>query len=416
MSTTAIQFDHVTKAYRLGTTAGNLRELFPRVLHRLCRGKWGSRPDRRTFHALDDVNLSIQKGEAFGVIGPNGAGKTTTLKLLSGITTPTSGTVRVAGRVAALIELGAGLHPDLTGRENIFLYGAIMGLRRREIEVRFDDMVAFAELEHFIDAPLKRYSSGMQVRLAFSVVAHIDCDALLVDEVLAVGDMSFREKCQIKMSQFIKSGGTIVFVSHNIYAVQALCRQAVYLKKGRVQALGETRDVVRTYINDTHRDMLASDAGKSSLRWGTGDVQITAMALLNRAGVQSTEFRSGDSVRLVFDYHAIKRICQPNFQAIVTAPGGVQVFVASSAQSGFVPEWIEGDGQVLCDIENIPLLPRSYSITANICSLDRRVDYDTLPDALRFVVLDEDRDKMQSGKTPIGDSALVRVPFSFRVN
>ncbi|MFZ5517066.1 MAG: ABC transporter ATP-binding protein [Candidatus Zhuqueibacterota bacterium] len=413
MSMTAVHFEHVTKEYRLGSAAGNLRDLFPRALHRLSHGKRGSLPDRRTFHALDDVNLSIQNGEAFGIIGPNGAGKTTALKLLSGITTPTSGTVRVAGRVAALIELGAGLHPDLSGRENIFLYGAIMGLRRREIEARFDDMVAFAELEHFIDAPLKRYSSGMQVRLAFSVVAHIDCDVLLVDEVLAVGDMSFREKCQIKMSQFMKAGKTIVFVSHNIYAVQSLCQRTLYLKKGRVHALGETRDVVRTYINDTHRDMLAHDAGKSSLRWGTGDVQITSVKLLNRAGVQSSEFRSGDAMRLVFGYHAGKRISQPNFQAIVTAPGGVQVFVASSAQSGFVPAWIQGEGQVVCDIGNIPLLPRSYSITANICSQDRRIDYDTLPDALRFAVLDEERAEPQSGNMPIGDSALVRVPFSF---
>lgn len=412
----AVNFEHVSKQYRLGSAVGNLRDALPNLMHRMSGGVLGRQSECAFFHALDDVSFQIEKGEAFGIIGPNGAGKTTTLKLLSGITKPASGSVNVDGRVAALIELGAGFHPDLTGRENIFLYGAIMGLRRREIEARFDKIVAFAELEKFIDTQLKRYSSGMQVRLAFSVVAHIDFDVLLVDEVLAVGDMAFREKCQDKMSRFQKDGKTIVFVSHNIYAVQALCRRTLYLKGGTIQAIGETKQVVRQYINDTNKEMLNQHAGASANRWGTGDIQITGVTLQNGKGGGESEFYSGDSLRVIIEYDAKKRIAQPNFQVIVTAPGGVQVFVTSSAQSGFVPDWVEGEGRVVCDIRNVPLLPRTYSVMANICSLDRRVDYDTLPDAARFTILNSEHTDEASEKLPIGDSALVRVPFSFSEN
>ncbi len=412
----AVNFEHVTKQYRLGSAVGNLRDALPNLMHRMSRGVLGHESECTFFRALDDVNFHIEKGEAFGIIGPNGAGKTTTLKLLSGITKPTNGNVTVAGRVAALIELGAGFHPDLTGRENIFLYGAIMGLRRREIEARFDKIVAFAELEKFIDTQLKRYSSGMQVRLAFSVVAHIDFDVLLVDEVLAVGDMAFREKCQDKMSQFQKAGKTLVFVSHNIYAIQALCQRTLYVKGGGIQAIGETKHVVRQYINDTNKDMLNQRTGASAHRWGTGDIQITEVTLQNGSGGDASEFYSGDSMRVIIEYDAKKRITQPNFQVIVSAPGGVQVFVTSSAQSGFIPDWVEGEGRVVCEIRDVPLLPRAYSVMANICSLDRRVDYDTLPDATRFTILNGERTGEASSKLPVGDSALVRVPFSFSEN
>ena len=238
-----VVFENVSKRYRLGAL-GTLREIVGSLQ---SRGR--TEDPNRTLWALRNVSFRVAPSEALGLIGPNGAGKTTTLKLLSNITQPTSGRVHISGRISSLIELGAGFHPELTGRENIYLNGAILGLKRREIDRKFDDIVAFSELERFLDTPVKRYSSGMYVRLAFAVAVYTEPDVLLVDEVLAVGDASFRHRCMERMRALRAAGTTLVFVSHNMHQVRDICDSAILLVAGQVQSRGEPADLIVEYEN-----------------------------------------------------------------------------------------------------------------------------------------------------------------------
>src|SRR5260221_8811415 len=230
---TAIVFDRVWKKFRRGERHDSLRDLLPATARRLFRRQRESELEDQEFWALQDVSFEVRAGEALGIIGRNGAGKSTILKLLTRILKPTRGTRSLSGRTGALIEVAAGFHPDLTGRENVYLQGAIMGMRRAEIAAHFDEIVSFADLERFIDTPVKRYSSGMNARLGFSIAAHLSPDVLLIDEVLSVGDMAFQEKCRARMQQFRASGGAIVFVSHHLPAGAQLCSQVVLLEAGR---------------------------------------------------------------------------------------------------------------------------------------------------------------------------------------
>jgi ABC-type polysaccharide/polyol phosphate transport system ATPase subunit len=241
-----IEFEHVTKTYRLGQSVTSMREALPNAFRSLRRGQKDP-ADNREFLALSDVSFSVEQGEVLGIVGHNGAGKSTILKLLSSITFPTSGRIHTQGRLAALIELGAGFHPDLSGRDNVYLNGSILGLTRREIDERFSNIVAFAELERFIDTPLKRYSSGMYVRLAFAVATHVQADLLLVDEVLSVGDMEFQRKSLAKMNDLRDSGATIVFISHNLSAVRTFCDRALLLSAGKVIIDGDTTEIIDEY-------------------------------------------------------------------------------------------------------------------------------------------------------------------------
>jgi lipopolysaccharide transport system ATP-binding protein len=241
-----ITADQVSKSYRLSRLgAKSLREEFARLGHRLIAGK--DLCEREEFYALRDVSFEIDRGEAVGFIGPNGSGKSTILKLLARIIYPTRGRIAVRGSVASLIEVGAGFHPELTGRENIFLYGSIMGMKQAEVRAKFDSIVAFAEIERFIDTSVKRYSSGMYVRLGFAVAAHVNPHVLLVDEVLAVGDASFQSKCQQRIEDLRRNGATIVFVSHDMAAVERLCNRVFFLQGGGIRAMGEPRDVINEY-------------------------------------------------------------------------------------------------------------------------------------------------------------------------
>lgn len=258
MSQAVISFEHVAKSYHLGAYRRSLREVV---------GGWlRPRPqshDTSLFWALDDVSFQVTAGEVLGLIGHNGAGKSTALKLLSQVTFPTRGRVHTQGRMAALIELGAGFHPDLSGRDNIYLNGAILGLKRREIEAQFDAIVAFAEIEKFIDTPVKRYSSGMYVRLAFAVAAHLDPEVLILDEVLAVGDLRFQQKCLDRMQYASREGRTVLFVSHNMQSVGQICPRSVLLEDGRVKAIGPTADVVQKYVGASFVD--SQDKGTGNL-------------------------------------------------------------------------------------------------------------------------------------------------------
>ena len=283
MNEYALDVQGVSKVFRRGEKHGYLRDLVPALTRRLMR--LGPAPDPATqmFWALKDVSFQVKRGEAFGIIGANGAGKSTILKILTGIMHPTHGAVHVAGRVSALIEVGAGFHRDLTGRENIFLNGAILGLSKQEIQQRFDAIVAFSGLEDFIDTPVKRYSSGMFARLGFSVAAHVDPSVLLVDEVLSVGDYVFQRKCVERMNSVLASGVTIVFVSHNLRELANLCPRSLLLEHGTVQMIGPTDDVIRTYFGRGQQPRVADPAR---------GIMITEVSVRDEHG-PAVEFTSG---------------------------------------------------------------------------------------------------------------------------
>jgi lipopolysaccharide transport system ATP-binding protein len=244
----AVVVEGVWKKFRLGQRHDSLRDLVPATLSRLFRRRPESELEESEFWALKDVSFAAAPGEALGIIGPNGAGKSTALKLLTRILRPTRGTCRITGRVGALIEVAAGFHPELTGRENVYLQGAIMGMKRGYIATRFDEIVAFAGVEKFVDTQIKRYSSGMQARLGFAIAAHMSPDVLLVDEVLSVGDISFQARCMERMQQHIRDGVTVVFVSHNLQAVAALCKRAVVLGAGTLQFDGPVEGAIDAYL------------------------------------------------------------------------------------------------------------------------------------------------------------------------
>jgi lipopolysaccharide transport system ATP-binding protein len=334
-----LELNQVWKRYRLGTRGGLLD---------LLRGH-----RRRDLWALRDVSLHLAQGESVGLIGHNGAGKTTLLKLLARITRPTRGQVHTRGRVASLINLGAGFHPELTGRENIFLNGVILGLSRREVRERFDAIVDFADLGPYMDTPLKRYSSGMYARLGFAVAAHVDPDVLLVDEVLSVGDVAFQDRSIRKMLSFRDGGRAILFVSHNLSAVEMMCQRAVWLDHGQVRRTGPTAEVVRAYLDAVDETLLA-DAALS----GDEDDLVREVAALDRHGALATDFGFGDPLRVrvnCLTHHDLQ-----NVACTVTIRGDYGPLFSATSES--VPRWPAGAYELSCTFDNLPLLPGLYRI------------------------------------------------------
>jgi lipopolysaccharide transport system ATP-binding protein len=265
----------------------SLRDLVPALIKGVTRRRDAEALHAREFWALEDVSFEVRRGEALGLIGSNGAGKSTILKLLSGIMRPTRGTITVNGRISALIEVGAGFHPDLTGRENVFLNGSILGMTKWEIQRKFDDIVAFAGLEDFIDTPVKRYSSGMYARLGFAVAAHVEPDLLIVDEVLSVGDYLFQQKCVDRMTSILAGGTTVLFVSHNLHAVSELCSRSVLLERGRMLANGPTDEVIRQYV-----------ARAQQQRTDDSTSVVIREAVVRGPAGASAKFRSGDEAHI----------------------------------------------------------------------------------------------------------------------
>jgi lipopolysaccharide transport system ATP-binding protein len=298
MSNVAIRVEHLSKLYHLGraqerhdTLRDALRDSLKHGLARVTRASSGLSPQQDSdLWALRDVTLDVKQGEVIGVIGRNGAGKSTLLKILSRITEPAGGRVELHGRVASLLEVGTGFHPELTGRENVYLNGAILGMRRREIERKFDEIVAFAEIERFLDTPVKRYSSGMYVRLAFAVAAHLEPEILLVDEVLAVGDVQFQKKCLGKMGEVADQGRTVLFVSHNMGAMRTLCNRAVLLEAGRVQLDGSADLVISRYQNDRAAAYYVAPPAKA------GTTHIARVWFSDTLGTARESYRVGEPV------------------------------------------------------------------------------------------------------------------------
>ncbi|MGC3974426.1 MAG: polysaccharide ABC transporter ATP-binding protein [Nitrospira sp.] len=308
MGNVAISVDHLTKRYSLGLQARHdtLRDRLAAAL------SWGkqSRPDdagkRREFCALNDVSFDVKPGEVFGIIGHNGAGKSTLLKILSRITAPTSGTADIYGRVGSLLEVGTGFHAELTGRENIYLNGSILGMRRAEITAKLEEIIDFAGVEEFIDTPVKRYSSGMYVRLAFSVAAHFEPDILIVDEVLAVGDAGFQQKCLGKMRQAGRGGRTVLVVSHNLPIIENLCQRVLFLSQGRVALTGTARDVVQAYAGMT-ANLSRSALHERTDREGKGDVIATKIEVLDRNQNVSSSAICGRETIIRWHYRCVPR-------------------------------------------------------------------------------------------------------------
>jgi len=368
MSTTAIVIENLGKRYVIGKQkrgVDGMRHALESVFR--SPGAWlKSRREERLrqvdFWAVRNVSLSINQGEVVGIIGRNGAGKSTLLKLLSRITVPTEGRFRIKGRVGSLLEVGTGFHQELTGRENIFLNGAILGMSHAEIAKKFDQIVDFSEIEEFLDTPVKRYSSGMYVRLAFAVAAHLEPEVLIVDEVLAVGDAAFQKKCLGKMENFAQSGRTVLFVSHNMDAVRTLCQRAILFDGGQVRADGYVDSVVEDYFSQ-----FSTKSGQQ-LR-GANGLAIESVVLRNEAGQETRQFCPGEDLIVEIKFDAQERLDKPYFVLAVRGQKG-NCFTANMLLDGHRPNFLNGKGKISCKFKSIPLLPQRYTVQLAIKAND----------------------------------------------
>jgi lipopolysaccharide transport system ATP-binding protein len=382
MRSLALQVDHVSKRFRRGELHDSLRDLLPAITRKLIGARPRPSTDKREFWALQDVCFEVERGEAFGIIGSNGAGKSTMLKLLCGIMTPSSGVLKVNGRMSALIEVSAGFHPDLTGRENIFLNGTILGLSRKEISRRFDEIVAFSGLEEFLDTPVKRYSSGMYARLGFSVAAHVDPDILIVDEVLSVGDFAFQRRCLERMTAVLKGGATVIFVSHNLEAVANLCTRTLLLDRGRVVKIGASEEVVREYLG-TGSPRRADDLGQEAF--------ISRVQIRGRDGPRN-HFQAGEKAFIDIEVRA-NSACErlAVFVGINTREVAV-VFNTSTERLGAKTISLHAGAKVTCTFAlDLHLAAGTYFLSASIFRYDIEKCYDEWESAQTFFV-SADRD------------------------
>jgi lipopolysaccharide transport system ATP-binding protein len=381
--------ENLGKQYRIGaidlklrpreTLAGSLATSLraPATNIRRLRGltRFESEKTKDTIWAIRDVSFELQEGEVLGIVGRNGAGKSTLLKILSRTVEPTRGRAVLHGRTASLLEVGTGFHGDLTGRENVYLNGAILGMRRREIDDRFDEIVEFANLEKFIETPVKRYSSGMYLRLAFAVAAHLNSDILIADEVLAVGDAEFQRKCVGKMRDVSTSGRTVIFVSHNKAAVANLCTRAIWLELGRVRDEGPVHDVLTSYTASMQTSSDASVRNRPD-REGDGRVRITNVEFVDRMGHATTSFASGDDASIVISYETIATEPVRHAHAAIAIETllGERVGLVSSNISGDEYETLPSRGRITCRLEGLPLNTGEYVCSVWIIAADRYAD------------------------------------------
>jgi lipopolysaccharide transport system ATP-binding protein len=335
------------------------------------------------FWANSDISFELRRGETLGLIGHNGAGKTTLLRMLTGLIKPDTGRIEVRGSLQALIALGAGFNPLLTGRENLYLNASILGVPKREIDRRFDEIVAFAGVEDSIDMPVQSYSSGMVVRLGFSVAAHLEPDILLVDEVLSVGDLAFRTKCQVRIQEMKQNGVAIVIVSHNLHTISHSCTRAIALDKGKVIFDGDTEtaiDVYRDSLIKKNRDLA------DSLRAGTGEIRVSSVEVLDRFEKPQAQLNVGDHALLRVHYHAQQQVQDPVFNLAVHVMNGPQVTGIRTDLDGFRLGSIEGDGYIDLAIPNLNLLPNIYTLDAVIFHPDGTTFYDRLNSIATFKI------------------------------
>ena len=425
MSDTAIQVQNLGKKYiirhqtRERYTA--LRDVIAKkalsIGRQLFRSsdRLPSRPSREEFWALKNVNFEVNQGEVVGIIGRNGAGKSTLLKILSRITEPNTGRVRIKGRVASLLEVGTGFHPELTGRENIYLNGALLGMRKSEISSKFDEIVDFAEVEKFLDTPVKRYSSGMYVRLAFAVAAHLEPQILLVDEVLAVGDIQFQKKCLGKMNEVSRSGRTVFFVSHQMPSIQMLCNRVILLGSGSIVKDGQPDEVIETYLqtNSSVRNG-AIDLSSFAERSSSTEIAIQEAWIENEKGDFCNHFQMGDNLTVCYRLAASRPIKNPGFGFGVEDIYGRRLF---SANNYVMVEEVTRfhslqEGIVKCSFDSIPLQPGTYYVSISIVE-DQRVIIDYIERILVFEL--EAADVFKSGKVFDASQGIFFVPAKLTV-
>ena len=408
MNKPIIEVEHLSKCYRIGVTRErylSLREELAKKTRLVSsafsrafgNGETGSSGSETDFWALNDVSFSVQEGEVVGIIGRNGAGKSTLLKILSQITPPSKGHITMRGRVASLLEVGTGFHPELTGRENIFLNGAILGMRRVEIRRKFDEIVAFAEVDKFLDTPVKHYSSGMYVRLAFAVAAHLEPEILVVDEVLAVGDAEFQKKCLGKMGEVAKSGRTVLFVSHNMAAISALCNTCVLFKNGLMEYQGTTDDTVQLYLNVLSA-ATTTPVSERKDRQGSSVLRFTDIWLENDSGERVICLCSGDNVSIVATYESESKNNLENVRIAISLRGALNELITDLCNefTGDVFKSIPPQGKIVCKLPNLPLNTGRYRF--NIFSTINGVIADWIQDAGEIAV--EAGDFYGSGKLP----------------
>lgn len=394
MSDVVIRAEGLGKRYRItGPRARyrTLREEFTGLLlspvRRLARA-FGRLPEEEVVWALKGVSFEVKRGEVLGIIGPNGAGKTTLLRVLSRITDPTEGTAEVRGRVGSLLEIGTGFHPELTGRENIYLAGAILGMRRREIGRKFDEIVEFSGVGRFLDTPLKRYSSGMQVRLGFAVAAHLETEILLVDEVLAVGDAAFQKRCLGKMGEVTQEGRTVLFVSHNMAAITGLCDSAIWINEGKIAAAASSRETASLYLSEMYREQSCPTANRRD-RQGAGWMRIEE-ARVYGADYEGQPVSVGQDTVVEIAYGSQRE------QRIEDAKIGITICDANENPITFMRSDYSREGLtvlppgglVRCHMPRLQLMPGEYSITIGIVQGNKLID--RLQNAARFRVLEGD--------------------------
>lgn len=387
---TAIRLANVTKLYRRYGRKRSVGSLKSALLSGI--GARALSPDEAV-PALTGVSFEVAAGETVGVVGANGSGKSTLLKLLAGILRPTSGRVEVRGRLAALLELGAGFHPEISGRENIEVSGLVAGMSRREVAARFEEIVRFAGVEDFLDAPVKTYSSGMAVRLGFAIAAHSDPDVLLVDEVLAVGDEAFAHRCLEKFSEFERAGKTLFFVSHDLALVSARCRRAIWLDCGRVASDGPAGETVARY-----REHVAFEEGKGRLeaaapaspaaRIGSGRAVLEAVRLRDGGGRETRRLRSGDPACVELTVRAAEPLDDFVFGVAIATVSGGPVLGVNTEADGLSPQELSGEARVVLEIPALDLAPGLYSLDAAVHARDG-APYDYRRDLLRFEVTAE---------------------------
>jgi len=378
MSDALVQVENLSKKYILGHPQQeryqSLRDVMAKQARKLgqtlLKSQRRSDPTKEEFWALQDVSFDIQQGDRVGIIGRNGAGKSTLLKILSRITDPTEGQIRIRGRVASLLEVGTGFHPELTGRENIFLNGAILGMGKAEIQRKFDEIVAFAEVERFLDTPVKRYSSGMYVRLAFAVAAHLEPEILIVDEVLAVGDAQFQQKCLGKMQDVGQSGKTVLFVSHNMGSISTLCNQGIYLKQGQVVYSGSIHDTIKTYVLAFQRGESQTPGilFKRELCHNKLDsFQILTVELLDQNLELKPITQTWDYVRIRIRYYSPRPVSHSSVELSISTYGGNKLIHYSTQPLSGVPlSFTEGESYIDCILPKLPLASGSYQISVGL--------------------------------------------------
>jgi ABC-type polysaccharide/polyol phosphate transport system ATPase subunit len=406
----AVKFECVSKRYAGGGPRyASLRHDLSEWSHRLNQRHRGKPVERRGTLALDGVSFEVEEGESFAIIGPNGAGKSTALKVLSRITYPTGGRVRVKGRVGALIEVGSGVHPELTARENIRLYGQILGMGRADIRDRFDEIVEFAELGHVLDTPVKMYSSGMQLRLGFAIASHLDPDVFVVDEALAVGDAGFQARCVERMAGLVGEGRTLIFVSHNLAAVEAMCQKGLFLLDGRVMKEGSTREALGAYLAWVEQQRFRRAPGE-----GTGVVKLLESTCHTLDGTERYEFESGQGLEIRLRFASEKPIEGPLVNIGITDGRPGLLVHCSMLTDGTAPDEIGTLWRCHLRIASLPLRPRLYRF---FCDVYTSFGHGVLMDwqeAGAFRI----HGKRDAGPLAIVNAAMagaVEVPYTWRV-